>query len=227
MTLRRYSLIAALCLGLGAGCGTMRSEVKGFHAAPPAAPGPVVNKPAAVTQNDVLIRPGLSLSVVVLVAGSKEIEETTKRVAADGTISVPLVGQVRVAGLGLSRLRTGLQALYTKYFVNPQVMVEFAREDGPNAVSPWGYVTVLGRVKKPGRVAIPATRDLTVSGAIQQAGGFDTSARDTAIRVSRRNGNGLVETRDVNLRTVGSAGQLEEDVVLEEDDVVFVFERRL
>jgi protein involved in polysaccharide export with SLBB domain len=83
-------------------------------------------------------------------------------------------------------------------------------------------VTVLGRVKKPGKISLPATRDLVLSAAIQQAGGFDTSAKETAIRITRRLSNGGLKTREVNLHSVGAQGLVEEDVLLEPDDVVFV-----
>ena len=115
-----------------------------------------------------------------------------------------------------------MAGLYKEYLVNPQVILDFVRDDNKEGLSPWGNVTVLGRVKKPGRITIPATRDLSVSAAIQQAGGFDTSAKDTAIRITHRNDRGVVTTREVNLHAVGAEGQIEEDVVLEPDDVVFV-----
>jgi protein involved in polysaccharide export with SLBB domain len=81
---------------------------------------------------------------------------------------------------------------------------------------------VLGRVKEPGRVAIPATRDLTVSGAIQQAGGFAPSAKDSAILVTRSLPDGKTESRTINLKAVGTAGRLEDDIILQAEDVVFV-----
>jgi polysaccharide export outer membrane protein len=111
---------------------------------------------------------------------------------------------------------------YKDYFVNPQVIVDFVRDENKEGISPWGYVTVLGRVKKPGRIAIPATRDLTVSGAIQQAGGLDTSAQLGAIHVTRRAPNGKTVTKDVNLNAIGVGGRVEDDIVLESDDVVYV-----
>ena len=81
---------------------------------------------------------------------------------------------------------------------------------------------MLGRVKEPGRIVIPATRDLTVSGAIQQAGGFATSAKDNAILVTRVLPEGKTESRTINLKAVGTGGRLDDDIVLEADDVVFV-----
>jgi len=95
-------------------------------------------------------------------------------------------------------------------------------QGGPDAISPWGQVTVLGRVKQPGRVNIPPTKDLTVSAAIQNAGGLDSSAKDSAIRVTRRLDDGTYQTMDVDLRAVGARGARANDLILRDGDVVFV-----
>jgi polysaccharide export outer membrane protein len=168
------------------------------------------------------LRPGLVITVNVLVSGKKEIEAIGKRVTDKGTIAMPLLGVVGVDGLTLDELGLKLMASYKEYFVNPQVIVEFVRDDNKEGLSPWGSVTVLGRVKKPGKISIPATRDLTLSAAIQQAGGFDTSAKETAIRITHRLANGQLSSREVNLHSVGAQGLVEEDVMLEPDDVVYV-----
>jgi protein involved in polysaccharide export with SLBB domain len=80
----------------------------------------------------------------------------------------------------------------------------------------------LGRVKKPGRISLPATRDLTLSGAIQQAGGYDTSAKENAIRITRKQPGGGVKKWEVDLRSVGAEGLIENDVLMEPDDVVYI-----
>lgn len=158
----------------------------------------------------------------VLVGGKAEIDEPAKRISEGGTIVLPLLGEMTVAEMTLDELRVQLSQNYRKYFVDPQVILDFAPDRGSGEISPWGFITVLGRVRTPGRVAIPATRDLTVSGAIQKAGGFDTSAKMNAILVSRPQPDGKIETRTVNLNAVGKSGRLEEDIVLEADDVVYV-----
>jgi polysaccharide export outer membrane protein len=168
------------------------------------------------------LRPGLVINVGVLVAGKKEIEAAGKRVTDKGTLVMPLLGSVPVRDLTLDELGQQLTTAYKEYFINPQVIVEFVRDDNKEGLSPWGSVTVLGRVKKPGKVGIPATCDLTLSAAIQQAGGFDTSAKETAIRITHRLPDGKLYAREVNLHSVGAQGLVEEDVMLEPDDVVYV-----
>lgn len=171
---------------------------------------------------DVRLRPGLSIGLAVLVGGKKEIDESAKRISEGGTIILPLLGEVAVMDSTLDELRLQLVEGYRKYFVDPQVIVDFAMDPGAGDISPWGFLTVLGRVMRPGRIAIPATRDLTVSGAIQKAGGFSTSAKQNAILVSRSMPDGSIKTFNVNLTAVGKAGRLEEDLILEANDVVFV-----
>lgn len=168
------------------------------------------------------LRPGLVLNVAVVVAGKKQIEEIGRRVSENGSLTFPLLGALTVGGETLDSLTTLLTDRYREFFVDPQVIVEFVRNDQTAGISPWGYVTVLGRVKRPGRVDIPPTRDLTVSLAIQQAGGFDTSAKETAIAVTRRTADGRNETRQINLREIGERGSVDKDIVLLPDDVVYV-----
>jgi protein involved in polysaccharide export with SLBB domain len=174
------------------------------------------------TTDSARLRPGLVINVNVLVSGKKEIEAVGKRITDKGTIAIPLLGTVIVNDLTLEDLSVQLTEAYKEYFVNPQVIVDFMRDDNKEGLSPWGNVTVLGRVKKPGRISLPATRDLTLSGAIQQAGGFDTSAKESAIRITRRLPGGGVKTWEIDLHSVGAKGRIEDDIILEPDDVVFV-----
>ena len=168
------------------------------------------------------LRPGLVINVTVLVSGKNEITANGKRITDQGTIAMPLLGTVAVSDSTLEDLSSRLTKSYKEYYVDPQVIVEFVRDDNKEGLSPWGSVTVLGRVKKPGRVSLPATRDLTLSGAIQQAGGYDTSAKENAIRVTRKRSGGGVNTWEVDLRSVGAEGMIENDIMLEPDDVVFI-----
>lgn len=172
------------------------------------------------------LKPGFMVDVTVMVGGTKEIEELGKRVTAQGMLAMPLLGEVEAVPLTLKQLEELLEKMYTEYFVKPRVSVAFARDIEENGVSPWGSVTVMGRVVKPGKVNIPPTRDLTVSRAIQQAGGFSTSANQSAIKITRPLGDGTTETLKVNLKSLG-AGKLDEDVLLYPGDVVLVPERIL
>ena len=168
-----------------------------------------------------LLRSGLTVNVQVLVTGQKEIDEKNRRISESGVITLPLVGEIRVAGLTVTEAQALLKTEYSRYFITPLVIVECLIESGESAVSPWGYVTVLGRVKKPGQINVPPTRDLTVNRAIQLAGGLDTSARSSAIRVTRTHGD-RSEHFEVDLDRLGTHGQTKEDIHLLPGDVVYV-----
>jgi len=172
------------------------------------------------------LRPGLLVNVQVLVTGQKEIDEKNRRISESGLITLPLVGDVPVGGLTIGAAQSLLRAFYKRYYVDPQVLIECQMESGGDAVSPWGFVTVLGRVKKPGQVNVPPTRDLTVSRAIQLAGGLDTSARSDAIRVTRTRGN-RKEQFKVDLDRIGLRGTPKDDIQLMQGDVVYVPEAAL
>ena len=229
-------LAGCLCWALGTGCASDMESVaradrlRARHPAPDAnwsVPNPQEQNPPSddarpTAAEWATMRPGLVVNVTVIVAGKKQIEEIGRRVSESGTLTLPLLGALAVDGETLDSLTTLLTTKYREYFVAPQVMLEFVRNDQTAGISPWGYITVLGQVKRPGRVDIPPTRDLTVSLAIQQAGGFDVSAKETAILVTRRTAAGQSITRQINLREIGERGQVDKDIVLLPDDVVYV-----
>jgi len=197
------------------------SESKPEHT-PAVAPISVWDDGGVTNGANVVLKQGLVLRIDVHDLGKKEIEEPARRVGDQGEITLPLLGVVKVTDRTIDELAAELQRRYAQYYVNPQVVVEFVTDEKSGGTMPWGYVTVLGRVKKPGRVFIPATRDLTVSSAVQEAGGLDTSAKDTAIRLTRVGDDGKALSQDINLRAVGSKGELSGDLVLRPGDVVYV-----
>src|SRR5258708_38358084 len=86
-----------------------------------------------------------------------------QRVAEDGTIKVPVVGVVQVAGLDLSQIERRIVEQLGNKVQEPEVIVEF---DSPRTHS----VMVSGDVKNPGRVSM--LEDVrTVVDAINKAGG--------------------------------------------------------
>lgn len=166
------------------------------------------------------LRPGVVFSMLVDVDGLNEIEEEQIRLHEDGQAVLPMVGSVQLNGLSLAEASARLQELYSRFYqTTPLVRLQFSTEDES---APWGYVTVLGRVRKPGRVNIPPTRDMSVSGAIQGADGFDTSANRKAVRISRTDAEGDSRQVVVNLERVGEDGEADQDIGLQSGDVVYV-----
>ncbi len=102
-------------------------------------------------------------------------------VRPDGMISVPLVNDVKAAGLTTDLLKTELATRLSEFITNPDVTVVVLRADSKR-------VFVLGEVQRPGPV--PLSSQLYVLDAISAAGGFTPFADENDIRVIRRGEDG-------------------------------------
>lgn len=141
-----------------------------------------------------------------------------QRVADDGSIKIPVVGVVRVAGLDLNQIENRIiQALGNKV-QEPEVIVEF---DAPRTHT----VMVSGDVKNPGRVSM--LEDVrSVADAINKAGGPAASPSGSGANqlqvVVRRNGQVILTTQFSDL-LAGSdiAVQKGDEIVVRPNSRVF------
>ncbi len=170
------------------------------------------------------IRPGVALIVQVGTPASTPVVINTL-VDQNGDVTIPLLLQEPVAcdGLTLEALRQKLVKAYSHYYRQPQISVTFAPFDSRSVgVSPWGTVTVLGEVASPGPVNIPSTMELTVTKALQMAGGVKPYADKSSIQVSRCDKDGKISRTYVNLKEIGKDGRADKDMVLRAGDVLWV-----
>jgi len=109
--------------------------------------------------------------------------DTTRRIAKDGTVTVPLVGVVKVGGKSVEQAAAMLQELYAKdYLVNPQVgiiILEYSKHN----------FTVLGQVQKPGSYEMPNEQSIDLLRAIAMAGGYTRIGAPSRITVQRKVGD--------------------------------------
>jgi polysaccharide biosynthesis/export protein len=113
-----------------------------------------------------------------------DLSKLTLRVSNDGTISLPLLGDVRAAGLTPDQLRDNLHDAWGRsYLQDPHVMV-FVKEFHAQPVS------VVGAVEKPGLYQLTGPR--TLIEVISLAGGFSRVgvAPGRYLYVNRRGGFG-------------------------------------
>lgn len=136
------------------------------------------------------------------------------RVNANGNISLPLVGEVKVGGMSLLEAQSAIEAKLGKYLVRPQVSL-FIEEYGNKTIF------VMGEVTKPGSYPIPTESRMTVLEAISTAGGFTPIAAQDRARVLR-NVNGASVTYQINTKEITQQGQKDKDMVLEPNDIVYV-----
>lgn len=140
---------------------------------------------------------------------------STFRVASDGTIDFPLLGNIHVAGKTPSEVAEIVErGLHDEqYLKKPQVTV-FVKEYNSKKIS------VFGQVKKPG--TFPYQDGMSVVEAISIAGGFTSMSRGnetTVIRVV----NGKKKRFMVQVELIGQ-GKVP-NFILQSGDIVFVPER--
>jgi polysaccharide export outer membrane protein len=142
------------------------------------------------------------------------MEDMTREVRADrdGTISLPLVGSVNVAGQNKNWLVWELTERYRKYYNDPDVLVELL--DSPNQKA-----YVLGEVNNPGAYKITGTT--SVLQAISMAGGF-TDDVDLDAVVLVRGDIAVPRVIPLNLRDAIEKGDLTQDWYLLRGDIVYV-----
>ena len=115
----------------------------------------------------------------------------TQKIGADGTLSLPLIGEVAVAGKTVGQVQADLARLYKPQLQDNEVLVSLDTRAVP--------VVVSGAVQKPGKIVFE--RPATVLEAIMEAGGFTPVAdlkKVSLIRIVR----GEHETQIVDLRNV-------------------------
>ncbi len=131
-------------------------------------------------------------------------------VRPDGRISVYPVGDVVAAGRTAAELQGDLRRLLAGEFRQPRVTVEVSKFAG-------NEVHVLGRVKRPGSIAIGSLP--TLLQAISEAGGFEDDAAQGSVIVMRRVGVGSVSAARIRVdRMLRNGG----DIPLGRFDIVYV-----
>lgn len=153
------------------------------------APPPVVPKPAAGPAGAGLLAAGDVLKLVF--PGAPEFNQLQK-VRSDGRISLPLIGEVSVAGKTLGDFQAELAALYKSQLQRSEVVVSVEM----SAVS----VYVSGAVNKPGKILLD--RPMTALEVIMEAGGFATDLANPKKVVVMRQENGQHQTFNLDYSPV-------------------------
>lgn len=169
------------------------------------------------------VRPGVMLIIQV---GTAATAPTVMNVEVDqnGDITLPLLLEEPLAcdGLTLDALKQKLLKAYSKFYRQPMITVTFGPFDARGGVSPWGTVTVLGEVVRPGPVNMPSTMDMTVTKVLQEAGGCKPFADKSAILVTRCTKDGTQTRTKVDIKEIGKDGRIDKDMPLRAGDVVWV-----
>lgn len=144
----------------------------------------------------------------------REDELTTRgQLSGDGTISMPLIGAVRIEGLTTDQAAALItRKLADGYLMKPEVSVSIEARIRKT-------VTILGQAQRPGVFELPAHRQLTLVEAIGMAGGVTRIANGKKISLKRLAGGGC-KVEIVNLADITTGKG--DDIPLRDGDVITI-----
>jgi polysaccharide export outer membrane protein len=138
-------------------------------------------------------------------------------VLADGTVTLPLVGKVKVKGLTLAQTTDLLSRKYGDYLKVPVVTVLLSK---PRPLK----ITISGEIERPGSYEVALKEDLqfpSVTDLLELAGGITTAADIRQVQI-RRVVNGQDRVLAANLWDFIQQGSSSEDVTLQDGDSIFI-----
>ena len=160
--------------------------------APPTAPAPAAaaTAPTASASGDYVLSAADAVEMTVF----HQPDLTTQaKIANDGSVQFPLIGELKIGGLTLRDARELIRKRYNAdYLVEPQVylnVVAYAQHK----------FTILGQVTTPGTYIIPGGEHLGLMEAIGMAGGF-TRIADRGEVIIKRSEHGTDQTLKVNTK---------------------------
>jgi protein involved in polysaccharide export with SLBB domain len=220
------SILALIVLAVVTGCQNPEALLDGPIKQPPT-PGPATNSQveeiqknalvtqaiaqAAETNQAVILREGDVLKITF--PGSPSLN-TTQTIRKDGVISLPLVGEVKAAGISPTELDQKLMGLYASQLTSKEVSVEVQSASYP--------IYVTGAVLRPGKMM--TDHSMTALEAVMEAGGFDYTKADMKhVVIIRKEADGT-KNYILNLKAVMD-GETGHPFYLKPDDIIFVRER--
>lgn len=136
------------------------------------------------------------------------------RVSENGTITYPLIGSVDLGGLSVAVAEKKIADALQKggFIQKPQVNIAITQLRG-------NQVAVLGQVNRPGRFPLE-TANIRLSDMLANAGGATASGDDIAIVSGQRAGKPF--RKQVDIPSIFLADRLQDDVVLQGGDTIYV-----
>ncbi len=161
------------------------------------------------------------ISEVILGPGD-EVEITVYRqsdlnrklqIPPDGRIFYPLVGEIPVAGLSVTRLRDTITEGLAQYIKDPQVSVAVTALRSER-------VFVLGEVQRPGVFTLESR--MSVVEAVTRAGGFTLDAKWTEVLLIRNMQERAQVVAVLNLKEALKEGDVSQNISLQNGDVLYI-----
>ena len=149
------------------------------------------------------------------------------QVQADGSLSLPLIGSLSVAGMTLEQASNAVKERYGKYLKRPWITLKLL---APRPLQ----IAIAGEINRPGAYTISSaagpggtteqigTQMPTISRALRMAGGITQSADVRQIKIRRPQRNAPEQIITIDLWELLQAGDLRADVTLRDGDTIFI-----
>jgi polysaccharide export outer membrane protein len=158
----------------------------------------------------------------VQILGPDEPPPSQQHIDTLGNITMPLIGDLHVAGLTRDQAQTAVAAAYVKqrYYKDPQITInidDYADRE----------VSITGMVKAPGRFPLPIETAFSVVDLVTKAGGFTDIAKGSDVEIIRNpsgSGKPIVIHIDVQAIFKGKSSLKSNDpsLILQPGDTVYV-----
>jgi polysaccharide biosynthesis/export protein len=210
MTSKAFWRLAAAWL-IGLTTGALHAQALAQNA--PRAPAGAAATPAAAptARTDYVLGAGDMIRVSVFQSPELTLET---RIPETGVVGYPLLGPVTLGGLTTSqaekRIADGL--LSGKFLKQPQVSILVLQLRGAQA-------SVLGHAVRPGRYTLELT-NTRLSDLMALAGGVAPDGNDILTVSGTRDGQPF--RKQIDFRTLFRGGDPSQDVVIQNNDVVFI-----
>jgi polysaccharide biosynthesis/export protein len=163
---------------------------------------------AGTTLDDYQI--GVQDVIRIRVFGEPDASRDEATVDNDGTIDMPYIGRVKVAGQTGRGVEKEVKERLNRILVNPQVSVEILKYRSK-------MISVQGYVGSPGEY--PLEGNVSITSALAKAGSLHMNA-GSYVMISRRAANGAIEQIRVPRKDIESG--LAQRIYLKDGDTVFV-----
>lgn len=135
------------------------------------------------------------------------------RVRPDGKISLPLIGEIRAAGLNVELLRKTITERVKEYQEGAVVSIIVKEINSYK-------IFILGEVARPGVFILKSKT--SVLQALALAGGFNQFASKNKVILIRYKKDGSTEKIRININEIVKEGSMDKDIILMPQDTLFV-----
>lgn len=133
-------------------------------------------------------------------------------IGPDGSIAIPLSENIAIVNLTREEAEKKIASGIRKYYSPISIMLKIISFQNDQ------LFVILGEVKNPG--VYPIVNQLSVLKALGEAGGLTQNADQKRILLIRKNNVG--EVYEIDLKSILENGNLDQDYVLQNNDLIFV-----